>query len=151
MNNNIRILPSAVSKKILIAGLCSGMLIAAPNAFSANWIMLQGTEKPGIAPPVKLWGFIQPTYQKDFSSSYKGKYVPPKLIGPNLDTQSSFNIMRARIGVRGAPFFLDDKVNYFLLTEFGDNAMTDGGRYGSYRPTLTDASVTLNYIKGARI
>jgi hypothetical protein len=151
MNDNIRILPFAVSKKILLAGVCSGLLIAAPNAFSANWIMLQGTEKPGIAPPVKLWGFIQPTYQKDFSSSYKGKYVPPKLIGPNLDTQSSFNIMRARIGVRGAPFFLDDKVNYFILTEFGDNSLTDGGRYGSYRPTVTDASVTLNYIKGARV
>lgn len=151
MKKKISILSNTLSRKFVLAGLCGGMLITAPNAFSANWIMLQGTEKPGIAPSVKLWGFIQPTYQKDFSSSYKGKYVPPKLIGPGLDSQSTFNILRARIGARGAPFFLDDKVNYFILTEFGDNALTDGGRYGSYRPVVTDASVTLNYIKGARI
>ncbi|MHB1230370.1 MAG: porin [Halothiobacillus sp.] len=139
-----------LSKKIALASLCTSLFLTAPHAFAANWLMLQGTEQPGIAPPVKIFGFIQPTYQKDFSDSFNGKYSSPKLIGPNLDTQSSFNILRARVGARGAPFSLDDKINYFIMAEFGNNSITNGGRYGSYRPYLTDASVTLNYIKGLR-
>ena len=88
---------------------------------SANWLMLQGTEtaKQGEAPRAYLWGFIQAQYQYDNSDpSYapnpNGGYVPPKLIGPNLDDQSAFNVNRARIGVRGTGFPLDSKVNYFI-------------------------------------
>ncbi|HQS03554.1 MAG: phosphate-selective porin O and P [Halothiobacillus sp. 24-54-40] len=138
-------------KQFIRMGIASSTLLACSNIFAANWIMLQGTEPPGITPPIKMFGFIQPTYQKDFSEAFLGKYSSPKLIGPNLDSQSAFNILRARIGVRGAPFMLDDRVNYFVMAEFGNNSITNGGRYGSYRPYLTDASVTLNYIKGARV
>ncbi|ANJ67263.1 phosphate-selective porin O and P [Halothiobacillus diazotrophicus] len=138
-------------KFLALSALCAGMAAAMPSAHAANWIMLQGTEPAGTAPRADVWGFIQPTYSKDFSSPYAGKYNPSKLIGPSLDSQSSFGIQRARIGVRGTGFPLDSKINYFLLTEFGDNVLTDGGAYGSYKPVLTDASVTLNYIKGARI
>lgn len=132
-------------------GICLGLGAASP-AQAANWLMLQGTEKADNAPRAKVWGFVQPEYQQDFSDAHAtDTYIPPKLIGPGLDDQSAFNIKRARIGVRGTGFPLDGKVNYFLLAEFGNNAITNGGRYGDYKPHLTDASVTLNYIPGARI
>ena len=120
------------------------------SAYSANWLMLQGTEtaKQGEAPRAYLWGFIQAQYQYDNSDpNPNGGYIPPKLIGPNLDDQSAFNVNRARIGVRGTGFPLDSKVNYFILTEFGNNGIT----YPVDGKHLTDASVTLNHIPGARI
>jgi len=131
----------------LTAGLacCLGM----HHAFSANWLMLQGTEKQGEAPRAYLWGFIQAQYQKDTSDpNAAGEYIPPKLVGPNLNSQEQFNINRARIGVRGSGFPLDSKVNYFLLTEFGNNGITSPGNRSA---TITDASITLNHIPGARI
>jgi hypothetical protein len=120
------------------------------SAYSANWLMLQGTEtaKQGEAPRAHVWGFIQAQYQYDNSDiSATGGYIPPKLIGPNLDDQSQFNVNRARLGVRGTGFPLDPKVNYFLLAEFGNNGIT----YGDDGKHLTDASVTLNHIPGARV
>ena len=120
---------------------------------AANWLMLQGTEPAGQSARAKVWGFAQVQYQQDDSDpSYApnpaGGYIPPKLIGPNLDTQSAFNVNRARIGVRGTGFALDSKVNYFILAEFGNNGITAPG---GYSPALTDASVTLSHIPGARI
>ncbi len=40
-------------------------------------------------------------------------------------------------------------MNYFLLAEFGNNGITTGK--GASQGQLTDASVTLNYIPGARV
>jgi len=137
-------------KRKLLLGLCSAATIAvtSQSAFAANWLMLQGTESPGVAPRAKLWGFVQVQYQKDESDpNTAGGYVPPKLIGPNLDSQEAFNVNRARIGVRGTGFPLDSKVNYFILAEFGNNGITSG----SDSKILTDASITLNHIPGARI
>ena len=133
---------------MLAAGIAGCLLTQ--TAYSANWLMLQGTEtaKQGQAPRAHLWGFIQAQYQYDNSDpNPAGGYVPPKLIGPNLDDQDGFNVNRARIGVRGTGFPLDSKVNYFILAEFGNNGIT----YGDDGKHLTDASVTLNHIPGARI
>jgi hypothetical protein len=138
-------------KKKLLLGLFSATAIAmtSQSASAANWLMLQGTERPGQAPRAKLWGFIQAQYQKDNSDpNPAGGYIPPKLLGPNLTTQEGFNINRARIGVRGGGFPLDNKVNYFFLAEFGNNAITAPGNSFA---KITDASVTLNHIPGARI
>lgn len=132
----------------MIAGIAGCLMTQ--SAYSANWLMLQGTEeaKQGQAPRAHVWGFIQAQYQYDNSDpNANGGYNPPKLIGPNLDDQSAFNVNRARIGVRGTGFPLDSKVNYFILTEFGNNGIT----YGDDGKHLTDASVTLNHIPGARV
>lgn len=140
------------SKALKISSVCAGIMLAmSGSAHAANWLMLQGTEPADNAPRAKVWGFIQPEYQKDTSEASPQGYIPPKLIGPGLQSQSGFNVLRARIGVRGTGFPLDSHVNYFLLAEFGNNAITNGGHYGHYRPYITDASVTLNYIKGARV
>jgi len=123
---------------------------------AANWTMLQGTEKPAAAGRARVWGFIETSYQKDESkknefvgtSGNNYEYVPPKLIGPDLESQDGFNVRRARIGVRGIGMPLDSNVNYFLLAEFGNNGITHGG--GS-SVKLTDASITLNNVPGMRM
>ena len=119
------------------------------SAQAANWLMLQGTEPSGSAPRAEVWGFIQAQYQKDYSDSNNNdQYIPPKLVGPNLESQEQFTVNRARVGVRGTGFPLDSNVNYFLLTEFGKNAITEGADGPAH---ITDASITLNHIKGARV
>lgn len=135
--------------KLLIKAIGATLLTCASAAQSANWLMLQGTEPAGAAARAKVWGFVQAQYQKDDSDpNAAGGYIPPKLIGPNLDTQSAFNVNRARIGVRGTGMPIDSKVNYFILAEFGNNGITAPGGYNA---ALTDASITLNHIPGARI
>jgi len=136
-------------KQVALAVASATMLGAvANNAQAANWLMLQGTEPAGAGKRAHVWGFIQAQYQYDSSKPNAADgYVPPKLIGPNLDDQSQFNVNRARIGVRGTALPLDSNVNYFILTEFGNNGIT----YGDDGKHLTDASITLNHIKGARV
>jgi hypothetical protein len=134
-------------KTLIAAGITSCLLINTAQA--ANWLMLQGTEPDSAAARAKVWGFIQAQYQKDNSDANStGGYVPPKLIDPNLSSQEQFNVNRARIGVRGAGFPLDGKTNYFILAEFGNNGITAPGDRNT---RVTDASITLNHIPGARI
>lgn len=136
-------------KHALISAACTLAIASAGTAHAANWLMLQGTEDPAAASRAEVWGFIQAKYEKDFSdANAAGGYVPPKLLGPELDSQDAFNINRARIGVRGTGFPIDSKINYFVLLEMGNNGITHGE--GGFAK-LTDASVTLNYIPGARI
>ncbi len=144
-------------KKAALISACAAIIgsISLP-ADAANWLMLQGTEPEDAAPRAKVWGFIQAGYKKDMSdaspatsvASPPNAYIPPKLIGPDLTSQSGFNITRARIGARGQGFPLDGKVNYFFLAEFGNNAITYPG--DSFAK-ITDASITLNHIPGARV
>ncbi|WP_455365589.1 porin [Kaarinaea lacus] len=147
-----------LNKKTFAAACAAAVLTGiSVNAQAANWLMLQGTEPSGEAPRAKVWGFIQAQYQKDESDPCtapapgcgpnQDPYIPPKLIGPNLDSQDGFNVNRARIGVRGTGFPLDSNVNYFILAELGNNGITAG----SDNKYLTDASITLNHIKGARV
>ena len=140
-------------KKVAVAATMTAMLggvsgvVTTANA--ANWLMLQGTEAHDAAPRAKAWGFIQAKYQSDASSANTtGGYVPPKLVGPDLVSQKSFAINRARFGLRGQGMPLDGNVNYFLLAEFGNNGITQSGANFA---KLTDASVTLNHLPGARV
>ncbi len=145
-------------RKILAGGLSAAVLMLSGHAHAANWLQLQGTEPEGAEQLGKVWGFVQVQYQDDSSdprtipdpndpTSTIDVYISPKLIGPNLDTQKAFNVNRARIGVRGVAMPLDQKINYFLLLEMGNNAITEPT--GSFAKA-TDASITFNHIKGAR-
>jgi hypothetical protein len=137
-------------RKIFLASLVWLVAMSSSGAASAaNWLMVQGTEPPGSADLARVWGFVQVQYQKDQSDpNPAGGYIPPKLIGPNLDSQSAFNVNRARIGVRGVAMPLDSKINYFLLLEMGNNGITEPS--GSFAKA-TDASITFNHLPGARI
>jgi hypothetical protein len=145
-------------KRTLISVACTLAFATVGTAQAANWLMLQGTEDPSAAARANVWGFIQAKYEKDFSDPNPGPagcapgttdcYVPPKLLGPELNSQEGFNINRARIGARGTGFPLDTRVNYFVMLEMGDNGITYGG--GAFAK-LVDASITLNHIPGARV
>jgi hypothetical protein len=143
---------TTTSKRGLLRAACILALTGmAGSAQAANWLMLQGTEPEGTAARANVWGFIQMNYQKDSSDpNAAGQYVPPKLLGPDLDAQSGFNINRARIGVRGTGFPLDSKINYFIMAEMGNSCITHCAT-GSTFAKLIDGSMTLNYLPGARI
>lgn len=139
-------------KKILPIAILAAT--ASTGAQAANWLMLQGTEKANQAPRAKVWGFLQLDYQstddtKLKAGPYAGKSAAFNQVAPQLSSASSFNVKRARIGVRGNNFPLDPKINYFLLAEFGNNGITTGKN--ASQGQLTDASVTINHIPGARI
>lgn len=138
-----------LNKKLLVKTIGATLLTCATTAQAANWLMLQGTEPDGQSERANVWGFIQVQYQKDNSdpNPYNNGYIPPKLIGPDLNSQEAFNVNRARIGVRGTGLPLDSSVNYFLLAEFGNNGITAAND----SPHITDASVTISKIPGARV
>lgn len=144
-----------VFKKTLLAAACTAGMAATMQAEAANWLMLQGTEPADAAPRAKVWGFLQPTYRATKGTDldagpYTGQAAQFNRIDPHLSSNQEFSIHRARIGVRGIGFPLNSKVNYFFLAEFGSNGITwPGGGLGS--AMITDASVTYNYIPGARI
>ena len=137
-----------IRKNLLSGSALLGFLVLSSNAFGANWLTLQGTEPQGAEQLAKVWGFVQVQYQDDSSDpNAGGGYIPPKLIAPNWQSQSAFNVNRARIGVRGVAMPLDQKINYFLLLELGNNGITEPHNSAA---KATDASVTFNHIKGAR-
>jgi len=134
----------------VVSALSIGVITQVAEA--ANWLMLQGTETPGAVGRAEVWGFVQAeaTYldaTKVPAAAWKGSDMAPNTVGPDRSSRATMNIRRARIGVRGQGFPLDNKVNYFLLTEFGHNEITVPGG-GAY---LTDASVTLNHVPFARL
>ncbi len=145
---------SKIFRKSALALACAGTLAGAVQTVqAANWLKLQGTEPPNAAHRAKVWGFIQPEYQTTGDTLLKaGPWKGQKAIfnqtRPERETNSGFNVIRARLGVRGQNFPLDGKVNYFFLVEAGNNGITRNGG-GSVK--ITDASVTLNHIKGARV
>jgi Phosphate-selective porin O and P len=131
---------------VLMAGLSA-------TAHATNWLKLQGTEPAGSTDRYNLWGFIQPQYSYTENSKlpagpYAGQKAVFNQIGPDLKSSSTFQIQRARIGVRGANFPLDSKTNYFLLLEAGRNGIT---KYGDSAVAATDASITLNHVPHARL
>ncbi len=142
------------TKRTALAAACAASaLLASGEALAVNWLKMQGTEPPGAAARARVWGFIQPEYQqtdgtKIGSGPWAGNPAVFNQVRPDLKSESGFNLIRARLGVRGTGFPLDSRVNYFLLAEFGNNGIT---RQGGGSVKLTDASVTLNHIKGARI
>mgnify|MGYP002712075238 CR=1 FL=1 len=137
-----------LTKKLLPAAIM--LAVSSTSVQAANWLMLQGTEKQNQAPRAKVWGFIQAEYQQtDDTKLPSGKPAAFNQNAPDLTSASGFNIRRARIGVRGNNLPIDSKVNYFLLTEFGNNGITTGK--GGSKGQLTDASITLNHIPGARV
>ena len=71
-----------------------------------NWLMLQGTEPKGSESGLRLWGFIQTEFQQTGGTRlkagpWKDQETVFNQIRPDLETDSSFNIIRARFGVRG--------------------------------------------------
>ncbi len=157
---------SNVSKGFLAKAkfaLIAPLLFTAMEVNAANWLMLQGTEPdmvsvegekvPSTMMP-KLWGFIQANYKQDRGDIFvnpQGKNLTSfSLLNPGLEDQSGFNIARARLAVRGT-IDSDNLVNYFVMTDFGNNAITNPAGHRGAATYLTDASVTLKHIPKAKV
>jgi len=138
-----------LKKLVLNTALALGMT---GTANAANWLALQGTEPPGSADRAKVWGFIQPQYFYTENSKLEaGPWAGQKAVfnqaGPERKSSNTFQMRRARIGIRGTNFPLDSNTNYFLLIEAGKNGITE---FDS-SVAATDASVTFSHIPYARL
>lgn len=120
------------------------LLLLFINLNAANWLMLQGTQKK---PGHKLWGFFQIRAEDnagDIIVTNGINKTPFSYIRPTLKEQSTIQIARARLGLRGS-LTDDNKINYFLLTEFGQNGITRPIDYHQNN-YITDASVTFKHL-----
>ncbi len=125
----------------------------AGNALAANWFEARGTEPGGTARTMQVWGFLQPAYVNDFSdrvsgltgapAAFNGDTPVPGTLEPDRSSQSSFFLRRARIGARGTMTPISNDINYFFLTEWGQNGVTRGDNGAAH---LLDASVTFNHF-----
>ena len=150
-------------KTVSKTALLSLMLLSSSlEVNAADWLMLQGSEPDTIAPQgviipnrdktPKIWGFVQMNYMKDYGSVAvsSGKTTTPfSLLSPNLQSQSGFDIARARLAVRGIADD-DNMINYFFMTDFGNNGINHLANHDT-STYVTDASITLKYIPAAKI
>lgn len=119
---------------------------------AANWVDVLGTE-PANAPAIKPFGFVQPTYtyidadplsgMGGAATGTNGRYQIQNQVGPSFEDKGQLQFLRAQFGLRGR---LTDTINYFLLTDVGDNLTTV-----QHPVMVTDASMTFSFIPGARI
>ncbi|NNJ45829.1 MAG: hypothetical protein HKP62_07420 [Sulfurovum sp.] len=108
--------------------------------------MLQGTQNANNNDH-NLWGFGQLRYVHNGGDLYESDGInktPFSLNKPDLKNQERLIVSRLRVGLRGG---LDDgnKINYFILTEFGKNGITNPLGY-SQNNHLTDLSLTFRYF-----
>lgn len=133
-------------------GVAVLMGVLSGAACASNWLQLQGNEPDGAA-AFKVLGFVQPSYTyidagpisglQSASAAHNGKYSTLNLNWPELESAHQFQVIRAGLGARGR---LNEEINYFLALDAGQN----GVNY-YHRVTLTDASLTFNHLRGARI
>lgn len=133
-------------------GVAVLMSVLSGAACASNWLQLQGNEPAGAA-PFRVQGFVQPSYThidagsisglQGASAAHNGKYSTLNLNWPELQQAQQFQVIRAGLGARGR---LSEEVNYFLALDAGQN----GVNY-YHKVTLTDASLTFNQIRGARV
>lgn len=131
-------------------------------AMAANWFKLRGTE-PGDTPhAVKFFGFIQPTYVREYNDRISGaigalagntvagttgpdangKQQIPGTIPPDREHYSDLYLRRARLGARGTVLPVSEDIDYFLMAELGDNGVTRDDQTAR----LLDASMTFNQL-----
>ena len=146
----------------LLLALLYYSALHAPNAAAANWFKLRGTE-PGNTPhAVKFFGFIQPTYTREYNDrisgavgalagntvagttgpNANGKQQVPGTIPPDREHYSDFYLRRARLGARGTMLPVSKDIDYFFMAEFADNGVNRDDRFAR----VLDASITFNQL-----
>ncbi|RDH85722.1 MAG: porin [endosymbiont of Galathealinum brachiosum] len=113
--------------------------------FAANWVELQGVEKKGSEPTLKIIGFIQPEWQKTDGTKiqdgpWQGQNAVFNVIRPRLEDNSDGSLFRARLAAKGR---INQYINYFTMVDAGNNALT---RNVDTLLIITDASLTFDYI-----
>ncbi len=136
-------------KKIVLSLVT--LSVVSTGLHAADWLSIAGTEpcmikkggKKVLNDKPRYWGFIQVGYQKDYGDIFeKGgiNKTPFVMLPPSLNSQSGFEVNRARFAVRGK-FDKDNTLNYFFMTEFGEDGITKPAGHASHN-FLTDASIT---------
>lgn len=123
-------------------------------AMAADWLQLQGTEAEDAA--LRPWGFVQVLGEgvvagepvsglsSETLAPFNGELANFNRVGG--DATYGLSVRRARLGLRGAVPNTEGKVAYLVAAELGDNGLT------RLDPVvLTDASLTLSYLPGARL
>lgn len=133
------------------------LILAASAALGADWPMLQGTEADADAAPARPWGFVHLLGEGIPFGEPVGDLVSPSLAGfegqraafnrvGSGEASWGFSVRRARAGLRGVAPNTKGRVAWLVAAELGDSATT------RLDPVvLTDASVTLSYVPGARL
>jgi hypothetical protein len=126
------------------------LLLSARPAQAVNWFILQGVEAPN-APKVRFGGFLLLDYQNSAGGDlpagfFQGQPMISGQVAPNFRSSTEFNLRKLQLGLRGA---LTDNVNYCIRTISGNNSATHIDE--SNRIRLVEASITLNYLRGARM
>jgi len=137
-----------MKNKLSLAISATMLVLFSQQALAVDWPALQGLEGKKKEKDMKLWGFLQPDFSYTKGTDLKagpwaGQEATFNRIAPGKTTDT-FNVRRARLGLRGQLDY--NKINYFFLSEFGNNGITQEGG-----AQLTDASVTLNHIPNAHI
>jgi predicted porin len=112
--------------------------------FATNWVAIQALQPQAGD---NLFGFVQVLGQKNYGDSVVQngyKLSPFSYIIPDLRSQEAVQIQRARLGARGS-LDSENKINYFLLTEFGKNGITQPLGYKQNNP-ITDASLSFRQL-----
>ncbi|MDD2861384.1 MAG: hypothetical protein PHI71_10020 [Acidiphilium sp.] len=131
---------------VSMLGLGLGLIGSPAISSAANWVKLQDVS-PASAPAVHISGFIEPIYSSTSdTATINGATPNENLIGPGLNSSSDFNILRARLMVRG---YINRYFSYFFAGEFGNNSFSNPGT--GYAPRLQDGHVTLSYLPGVRV
>jgi len=148
------------TSKIVMSLAAVSIMSVGLNA--ADWLSIAGTEPSMIKVDGKkvkntnnkphFWGFIQVGYQKDYGTVVQKNGInktPFAMLAPDLDSQSGFEVNRARLAARGM-IDKDNKLDYFFMTEFGEDGVTSpaGHITGNH---LTDASITYRGVPHANI
>lgn len=120
--------------------------------------MLQGTEQPnqpthrfhGHLQLQMTWHDAEPYLElSGAAAQFNGQTLSRNLVGPTFTGQDRLNIRRAALSWRGK---INDNIHYYTLLQAGENALTYN-LFGQRArlATLADASLTFNYLPGARI
>jgi hypothetical protein len=159
------------TKRYLLIAMGMVGTSALTTAQAADWIMMQGTEPAHITSRFfglasasyrdylgcdRLSGLAAPNGTPDGNPNAgpglnNGSYVNNCRIGPELrDKKTGFAMEALVLGARGN--IVPGKINYLLAANFGQNIANyqPNNTDRKYMGSLTDASVTFNYVPGAR-
>ncbi len=136
--------------RVAIRAILFVTAISAAPAWSANWVMLRGTE-PAAAPAVRPFGVLGIDYQRTGDNRlpagpWQGQPMALNQIPPRLEDSAALQVSHVRLGVRGK--LLGGKLNYWISPLAGDNPISQNG---TPNVKFTDASITLSLIPHARL
>lgn len=135
---------------LMLLGVTWCLLLDVKQAQSANWLMLQGVEKPG-AKRFNFNGFLMADYQDSGggtlkAGAFEGQSMAKGVVGPSLKSRAEFNVRKLQGGFRGA---LNDAWGYSVRGVTGNNIATRGEHDNALM--LVEASVTWNTPAGPHV